>query len=176
MKPSLAKIGIHVVSIGGSNPVISDEGFFIDSWTQVKQDAFVDKGDDGFQATVKRYLTLLGGGEFPKDFLLVITERLENAFLPFSGGVISRALDGPLEDYSEASYDETGSGYKERETDYIPVLVCVLGRSESFQRYAWQGDKCPAGYQEHPVQVLNRKHAEQLFNYLESIHAGKFNS
>ena len=161
-----------MIHIGGSNPVISDGGLLVDGWMIVNQDAFINKGDNGFMTTVKQYLTILGGGEFPKNFLLVLTERLENAFLPFSGGVISRALDGVLAEYGEASYDETGCGYKENEADYIPVLVCVLGQSKSFQRYAWQGDKRPAGYQEHPVQVFDRVGSENLFNYLERIHAG----
>ena len=161
-----------MIHIGGSNPVISDGSLLANSSVGVEQDAFVNKGDDGFLAAVKHHLAIFGGGESPKNFLLLITERLENAFLPFSGGVISRMLDNALTYYDEASYDETGSGYEENEADYIPVLVCVLGQSKSFQRYAWQGDKRPAGYQEHPVQVFDREGAEKLFNYLERIHAG----
>lgn len=165
------EVGIHVLHIGRGDTVVPLNDFLIEGGAQVKQDAFIDQGHDGFVCAVKHKLTTFSHGELPEDFLLVITERLENAFLAFSGGAVTRALDEVLADCSAATYDETGCGYKKDDANYVPVLVCVLGESESFKCFMWGQKDCPAGYTKNPVEVLNRKQTEKLFEDIKRTHA-----
>ena len=165
------EVGIHVLHIGRSDTVVPLSDFLIEGGAQVKKDAFIDQGHDGFVCSVERKLALFAGGKLPEDFLLVITERLENAFLAFSGGAVTRALDEVLADCSEATYDETGCGYKKDNANYVPVLVCVLGESDSFKSFMWGQKDCPAGYTKNPVEVLNRKQTEKLFEDIKRTHA-----
>lgn len=165
------EVGIHVLHIGRSDAVVPLSDFLVEGGAQVKQDAFIDQGHDGFVCSAERKLALFAGGKLPEDFLLVITERLENAFLAFSGGAVTRALDEVLADCSEATYDETGCGYKKDDANYVPVLVCVLGESDSFKCFMWGQKDCPAGYTKNPVEVLNRKQTEKLFENIKRTHA-----
>lgn len=165
------EVGIHVLCVGGGDAVVPLSNFLVEGGAQVKKDAFIDQGDNGFVCSVERELSVLGGGKLPEDFLLVLTERLENAFLAFSGGAVTRALDEVLADCSAATYDETGCGYKKYDSNYVPVLVCVLGESESFKCFMWGQKDCPAGYTKNPVEVLNRKQAEKLFEDIKRTHA-----
>ena len=156
--------------IGGGDAVLSCGQLIAEGCTQVKQDAFINKGHDGFVSSVERELTKFGGGKLPNNFLLALTERLENSFLLFSGGSVTYALNNILPDSDSNSYDETGRGYEESETEYLPVLVCELGYSESFKQWFWGCKEQPAGQPQYPVCVLTREQFEKCRESINNLH------
>ena len=166
----IMQIGIHILRIGGGDAVLSCGQLVAEGGTQVKQDAFTNKGHDGFIASVERELAKFGGGKLPNNFLLVLTERFENSFLEFSSGSVTRALDYILPDGNSNSYDETGRGYEECEAEYVPILVCELGYSESFKYWFWGCKEHPTGQPQYPVCVLTREQFEKCRESINNLH------
>lgn len=165
------EVGIHVLHIGRGDAIIPIGEFLIQGGAQVKQDTFIEQGDNGFIGSVERQLTSIGCGKIPKHFLLVVCERLEDSYLPFYSGDILRYLDDTLADIYEDLCNEAGCSEQQYNANDVPILVCVLGESDAFQRYIRQEEQQTACYKEHPAKVLNRKQAEQLFEDIKRIHA-----
>ena len=164
------QVGIHILRIGGGDAVLSRGQLVAEGSTQVKQDAFTNKGHDGFIASVERELAKFGGGKLPDNFVLVLSERLEDSFLPFSGGCVTRALDNILPDSDSNSYDETGRGYEESEAEYVPVLVCELGYSESFKQWCWGSKVKHAAQPQNPYCVLTREQFKKCRESINNLH------
>lgn len=166
------QVGIQVLHIGGRDAILPGGQLVVERGAQVEQDAFVDKSENGFFASVKRQLAVFGRGKMPENFFLVVAERLEDTYLAFSGGSVTRYLDEVLDETKENSIDETGDGYKETDSEYIPVLVCVLGYSKSFQHWCWQKEEQPTYQAKHPIRVFSREQFEKVCNKLNVFHSG----
>lgn len=164
------QVGFHIARIGGGDAVPSAGQEFVNFRSQVKQDAFIDKGHNGFISSVERKLSVFGRGEMPKNYILVIAERLENAFASVSGGIVSDLLDEVLQYSHGHTHDETGRGYEECEAEYVPVLVCELGYSESFKQWYWGSKEQPTGQPQNPVCVLTREQFEKCRESINNLH------
>jgi hypothetical protein len=165
------QVGIHIMRVGGGDAIEASRQLVAEGSTQVKQDAFVNQGDDGFVASVERELTKLGGGKKPKNFLLVLAERLEDSFLLFSSGSVTKALDNILMDSDSNSYDETGRGYEESDSDYMPILVCILGYSESFKQWSWGSKQRHTAQPQNASCVFTGTQFNSLKQYIRNFHA-----
>ena len=165
------KVGFHILRVGRGDSVNAVGQEVIELSSDIKQDAFIDQSHDGFISAIEDKLAMFGHGKLPKQFILVLAERLENAIASTCGGIIDYKLNEILSRNNRNSYDESGRGYEEAQTDYLPIIYCELGESNSFKRYAWGSEQKHAAQPNYPVSIVMADEFQQLKEYVALIHA-----
>ena len=163
--------GIHMLYISRGDTEPAHGEVTLRNGAQVNKDAFVDQSSNGFVATVKNTLALIGGGKAPKNYLLVLSERAEDSYSPFFGGVIEQMLERVTKNAPAETHRNTCGRDDKKGPEYMPILVCILGQSQSFKRWCWGGENKPAAEPENPVCVFTPSEFAELAEMIKELHA-----
>lgn len=133
-------------------------------------ESVADGGDDvqvneGLNDLLCRIKSEFGGvlqTELGQEFILVVSEFLEDAFVAFLSGEVSRALSEMSGQYGDVVDDDGGAGEQEEKAGSCTVLVCPIGKAKWFQQWCWGQSEKPAGACEHPFRLVRKDQFEEL--------------